>query len=161
MFGSNYAGIVAATSLPVVIAGLQGPTHGRVVLVARETDLVPGDLPSLQLGADVASTLLGHDESLLVGPLAPSAASNAGITLTDRLEHRKWSTGDFAEWVAGCTEPGDLVIVPLRDPELRSKVIDIFDSGRSVLAVTHNPESALDLAGRTMSLSVEGSVGAT
>ena len=49
--------------------------------------------------------------------------------------------GSNEDWAATNTQPGDLVILPVRDLEFRSAAIELFESGRSVFAVTHNPES--------------------
>ena len=76
------------------------------------------------------------------------------------IEHRE-GPDDITDWVAENTQPGDLVILPLRDMELRPSAIKIFDSGRSVLAVTHNPESQSALNGSTMTLPVGGSIAPT
>ena len=160
LLGANYREIIAATALPIVIAALQADprtVEGRLVLLARDTDLVPGNLPSLHLGADIASMLMRRKDKLIVGPLPPDAITGSGIGLPDQITHCE-GNDDIAAFVAEHTSPGDVVIIPVRDGEIRSQLIEVFDTGRSVLAVTHNPESQPSLAGSTMTLPVGGSI---
>jgi hypothetical protein len=101
-----------------------------------------------------------REETLVLGPLTAAAVTAAGIALPERIEHRPGSD-DLTDWAAANTKPGDLVILPIRDLEFRSAAIELFESGRSVLAVTHNPESQSPLSGSSMTLPVGGSIAPT
>jgi hypothetical protein len=163
LLGADYSEIIATTALPVGVAALHDDTdtkHGRVVIVARRSDLVPGNRPSLRLGVEIATMLRRRDDELIVGPLPPASLIEADIELPENIEHRE-GPDDIADWVAENTQPGDLVILPLRDIKLRPSTIKIYESGRSVLAVTHNPESQSILNGSTMTLPVGGSIAPT
>jgi hypothetical protein len=112
------------------------------------------------LAAELATNVAGRDGTLIVGPLSPDVVAEAGISLPEHLEH--WSgdvdgTDDAEHWVAERTEPGDLIILPFHELAIRSSAIKIFDSGRSVLAVTHNPESQSGLGGSSLTLPIGGS----
>ncbi len=163
LLGADYSEIIAATALPVGVAALHDnpdAEQGRVVIVARRSDLVPGNQPSLRLGVEIARMLRRRDEELILGPLPPATLIEADIELPERIEHHE-GPDDIADWVAENTQPGDLVILPLSDIKLRPSAIKIFESGRSVLAVTHNPESQSALNGSTMTLPVGGSIAPT
>jgi Kef-type K+ transport system membrane component KefB len=160
LFGSNYGEIIAATALPVVVAAIHDLAQtapGRVVVIAREADLLPGNRPSLQLGVDIASKLLRRREELVVGPLSADALEAAGIELPAVVEHRD-GPDDAASFAAEQTEPGDVIVLPTRDPEIRSAAIQVYESGRNVLVAAHNPESQSALNGSTMTLPVGGSI---
>jgi hypothetical protein len=90
-----------------------------------------------------------RDEELILGPLPPATLIEADVELPERIDHRE-GPDDISDWVAENTQPGDLVILPLRDIKLRPSAIKIYESGRSVLAVTHNPESQSALSGSTI-----------
>jgi Kef-type K+ transport system membrane component KefB len=156
LLGANYAEIVAATSLPIAIAALQGEareSEGRVVLIARGTDLVPGNRPSLQLGINISSALTTRSVPLVVGPLSPVAMSESGLTLPEDVEYRPGPT-QIVAFAAEHTRPGDIVVLPARAPQIRTKAMKVFESGRSVLVVAHNPESQTSLGGTTITLPV-------
>ena len=68
-----------------------------------------------------------------------------------------FGSDDIAAFAAEHTRPGDMIILAIRDV-IRSQAIEVIDSGRSVLAVTHNPESQPSLAGSTLTLPVGGSM---
>ena len=163
LLGADYSEIIAATALPVGVAALHDNPDakgGRVVLIAQHDDLVPGNRPTLRLGIEIATMLRGRDDALILGPLPPASLIEAEIALPEHVEHRA-GLADIADWVAENTEPGDLVIIPFRDIKLRPLAIKTFESGRSVLAVTHNPESQSALNGSTMTLPVGGSIAPT
>jgi Kef-type K+ transport system membrane component KefB len=163
LLGADYSEIVAATALPVGVAALHDnpdAKQGRVVLIARQPDLVPGNRPSLRLGVEIATMLRRRDETLILGPLPPASLIDADIALPERIEHRAGSD-DISDWVAENTQPGDLIILPIRDVKLGPSAIKIYESGRSVLAVTHNPESQSALNGSTMTLPIGGSIAPT
>jgi Kef-type K+ transport system membrane component KefB len=158
LLGGADAEIVAATAVPIAIAALHElprVTQSRVLLVAREVDLVPGNLPSLHLGADIASMLVRRHDTLIVGPLAADAVTGAGIALPEQTLHRG-EPGDIRAFANEHSEPGDIVILPTRDAEMSSLAIELYHTGRSVLAVTHNPESQPSLSASTMTLPVRG-----
>ena len=79
-----------------------------------------------------------------------------GVTLNDLVEDL--GGGTISEWVATHTRPGDIVVLPFVGTALRSVAHQIYDSGRSVLAVSHNPESQSALNGSTMSLPIGGTI---
>lgn len=163
--GASYSEIIAATAVPVAIAALHetdkaGPR--RSILLVREADLIPGEEPALRLAAELATNVVGRDRTLIVGPLSPDVVAEAGISLPEHLEHWSGDVGGPEEaerWVAVCTAPGDLIILPFHELAIRASAIRIFDSGRSVLAVTHNPESQSGLGSSTLTLPIGGSFG--
>jgi Kef-type K+ transport system membrane component KefB len=160
LLGANYDEIVAATSVPVTIAALHDlprTGEGRVILFARETDLVPGNLPSLRLGADIASLLVQRHGALIVGPLPPDAITDRDIALPEQAEHLG-GPDDIASFAAEHSQPGDIIILPIRTSEIGSRALEVFESGRSVLAVAHNPESQPSLSGSTMTLPSSGTL---
>jgi hypothetical protein len=159
VLGANYSEIIAATSVPVMIAALHDDvvTHPRVALVAH--NLIPGSVPSLSQGAQIARSLTGKDHPLVVGPAAPDAISALDIRLP---EHSVYRTGeDVVSWVNANTEPGDVVILPFVGVALRPIAEQIYNSGRSLLAVAQNPGSQSALGGSTMSLPIGGTVNPT
>ena len=163
LLGADYSEIIAATALPVGVAALHDTAEakrGKLVLIASEPNLVPGDRPALRLGVEIATLLRRRDETLIVGPLPVASITAAGIVLPEHIEHRS-GPDDIADWAATNTEPGDLVILPSPDLEFRSAAIELFESGRSVLAVTHNPESQSALNGSSMTLPIGGSIAPT
>jgi Kef-type K+ transport system membrane component KefB len=160
LLGANYDEIVAATSVPVTIAALHDLPRigeGRVILFARETDLVPANLPSLRLGADIASLLVQRHGALIVGPLPPDAITDRDIALPEQAEHLG-GPDDIASFAAEHSQPGDIIILPIRTSEIGSRALEVFESGRSVLAVAHNPESQPSLSGSTMTLPSSGTL---
>jgi nucleotide-binding universal stress UspA family protein len=156
VLGASYSEIVASTSVPVLIAALHDDLqpHQRIALIAH--NLIPGRVPSISLGAQVARTLVGKDHPLVVGPAAPEEISALDVQLP---EHSKYSDGtDIISWVNTNTDPGDLVILPFVGDALRPVAEQIYDSGRSLLAVAQNPGSQSALGGSTMSLPIGGTV---
>jgi hypothetical protein len=152
--------LVAATAVPIAIAALHGlprVTQSRVLHFARDVDFVPGNLPSLHLGADIASMLVRRHDWLIVGPLAPEAITGAGIPLPEQTVHRG-EPDDIRTFATEHSEPGDIVILPTRDAEMSSLAIELYDSGRSVLAVTRNPVSQPSLSSSTIALPVGGTM---
>lgn len=141
MVGATYGEIVAATSVPVAIAALHpGADQGRVILYAVTGELAPGDLPTMALALELATTLSGgRDEALVIGPVAPSELEAAGLTPPPAAEHTP-GPGDLEAWVAEATRPGDLIVVPIHETSIGPPAIRVHQSGRSVLAVSQNPE---------------------
>ena len=141
MVGATYSEIVAATSVPVAIAALQPASEeARVVLYAVARELVPGNLPTMALALELATTLSsGRDEALIIGPVAPSELEAAGLTTPPTAEHTI-GPGDLEDWVAEATRPGDLIVVPIHETSIGPAAIRVHRSGRSVLAVSQNPE---------------------
>jgi hypothetical protein len=60
--------------------------HQRIALIAH--NLIPGRVPSISLGAQVARSLVGKDHPLLVGPAAPEEISALDIQLPEHSEYR-------------------------------------------------------------------------
>jgi Kef-type K+ transport system membrane component KefB len=155
MVGATYSEIVAATSVPVAIAALHpGADQERVVLYAVAGELVPGNLPTMALALELATTLSGRrDEALIIGPAAPSELEAAGLTIPPAAEHTVGPV-DLEAWVAEATRPGDLIVVPIHATSIGPPAIRVHLSGRSVLAVSQNPETAAASAVSPMNLPV-------
>ena len=160
MVGATYGEIVAATSVPVAIAALHpGSDQGRVMLYSAARELVPGNVPTMALALELASTLCRHrEQALIVGPVAPSELENAGLTTPQTAEHRDGAE-DLEAWVAAVAHPGDLVVVPIHDTSIGPAAIRVHRSGRSVLAVSQNPETASGSVVSPMNLPVGRSLG--
>jgi Kef-type K+ transport system membrane component KefB len=143
MVGATYGEIVAATSLPVAIAALHPDTEqGRVALYAVARELVPGNLPTMALALELASTLCRQREHpLVVGPVALSELEAAGLTVPPTAEHIG-GDDDLEAWAAAATRPGDLVVLPIHETTIRSAAVRLHRSGRSVLAASQNPETS-------------------
>jgi Kef-type K+ transport system membrane component KefB len=160
MVGATYGEIVAATSVPVAIAALHpAPDDGRIVVFAVARELVPGNLPTLALAFELATTLCRQRElSLVVGPVAPADLANAGIVIPPTVEHCG-GDDDLDTWAAASTRPGDLVVVPIHDTSIGPSAIRLHDAGRSVLAVSQNPETSAASVVSPMNLPVGRSLG--
>jgi Kef-type K+ transport system membrane component KefB len=143
MVGASYSEIIAATSVPVAIAALQpGAAKGRVVLYSVARELAPGNLPTMALALELATTLSRpRDEALIIGPVAPSALEAAGLTPPPSSEHRD-GVEDLEAWAAAVTHPGDLLVVPIHDTSIGPTAVRVYRSGRSMLAVSQNPETS-------------------
>ncbi len=141
MVGATYGEIVAATSVPVAIAALHpGADEARVVLYSVGRELAPGNVPTMALALELATTLSGgRDEALIIGPVAPSELEAAGLTTPPAAGHTA-GPRDLEAWVAEATRPGDLIVVPIHETSIGQAAIRVHDSGRSVLAVSQNPE---------------------
>ena len=152
---------MAATSVPVAIAALQpGSDSGRVLLYAVTRELVPGNLPTMTLALELATTLSRErDEALIIGPLAPSELEAAGLTIPPAFEHCE-GVEDLQEWAATVgSRPGDLIVVPIHEASNRSAAIRVYRSGGSVLAVSQNPETSAESVVSPMNLPVGRSLG--
>ncbi len=143
MVGATYGEIVAATSVPVAVAALHpGSDDGRVALYVVARDLVPGNLPTMALALELASTLCRHREQVLViGPVSASELQTVELTIAQAVEYCAGGE-DLESWSAAATRPGDLVLVPIHDIALGPSAIRVHRSGRSVLAVSQNPETS-------------------
>jgi Kef-type K+ transport system membrane component KefB len=160
MVGGTYSEIVAATSTPVAIAALHpGAGQGRVVLYSGARELVPGNLPTMTLALELASTLSRHrEEALIIGPVAPATLQAAGLVTPPTAEHRPGAS-DLDEWAAAVTRPGDLLVVPIHDTSIGPPAIRVYRSGRSVLAVSQNPETSSTSVVSPMNLPVGRTLG--
>lgn len=158
MVGATYGEIIAATSVPVAIAALQPDTPiGRVVLHSAARELAPGNLPTMALALELASTLCRrHETTLVVGPVTPEALEAAGLTVGE-AEHRD-GDDDLDAWVAAVTRPGDLVVVPIHDTAIGPAAMRVHRAGRSVLAVSQNPETTSSVVS-PMNLPVDRTLG--
>jgi hypothetical protein len=155
LLGGGDREIVDAASLPSVMAALQPGEYGRVLLVARRTDLLPARLPSLRRAAELAREISEREHPLFVGPLAIDRVTGVQILLPVQAEHVDHGAGSLAHWATENSKPGDLVIVPFTggvDTWLEA----LHGEGRSVLAVTENPGSESRLTGSTMAFPVGG-----
>jgi hypothetical protein len=160
MGGATYSEIVGATSVPVAIAALHpGAGQGRVVLYSVARELVPGNVPTMALALELASTLSRHrDEAMLIGPVAPPALEAAGLTTPPTAEHRDGAE-DLDEWAATVTRPGDLLVVPIYDSSIGPAAIRVYLSRRSVLAASQNPEISSSSVVGPMNLPLGGTLG--
>jgi Kef-type K+ transport system membrane component KefB len=161
MVGATYSEIVAATSVPVAIAALHpGTGQERVVVYSDARGLAPGYLPTMALALELASTLARHrDQALTIGPIAPPELETAGLTVPPTAEHREGAE-DLAEWAAAATRPGDLLVIPILDDSIRPAAIRMHRSGRSVLAVSQNPETSSGSVVSPMNLPLGRTLGA-
>ncbi len=158
--GATYSEIIAATSVPVAIAALHPSTEeGRVVLYSVARELAPGNVPTMALALELASTLCRQRElELIIGRVAPSALEIGGLAIPQTAERRD-GPEDLEEWVAASTRPGDLLVLPIHDTSIGAAAIRIHASGRSVLAVSQNPETSAASVVSPMNLPVGRSLG--
>lgn len=157
LLGGGYAEIVAASSIPTAIVGVQHEHHQRIVVVARRSDLLPGRAPTVVVAAHLAARLADRDIPMLIGPVGREEVEAAGV----RLPHEMRDAGagdDAASWLSEVTRPGDLVVAPI-DARINAALISLFESGRSVVAVAHNVASESALSGSTLTFPVGGSLG--
>jgi hypothetical protein len=161
MVGASYGEIVAATSIPVAIAALHpAAERGRVVLFSVAGELAPGHLPTMALALELATTLARHrEEPVLIGPVAIEELHAAGLSVPEHAEHRA-GPDDLEAWVAAVTRPGDLVVVPIHDITIGTAVARVHRSGRSVVAVSQNPETSAGAVVSPMNLPLGRSLGA-
>ena len=126
--------------------------------VARE--LVPGNLATMALALELASTLSRkRDGELVIGPLSPSELTTAGLTVPSTAEHRDGDE-DLEAWVGAVTSPGDLIVMPFHDASIGITANRIYRTQRSVLAAIHNPETSAASAVSPMNLPVGRTLGA-
>jgi hypothetical protein len=157
VFGASYAEIVAATSVPVLIAALHDELDlgsCPIALVADEPQ--PGHLPSVELGAQVARTLAGNDRQLAVGPIGPQHFAGPDLDLPGRTAY--YGGDGLVDWVQEHTTTRDLVVIPFTGTTVHAAAHQIYDAGRSVLAVSSNPGTQSALGGSTMSLPIGGTI---
>ncbi len=132
-----------------------------MILYSTARELVPGNLPTMTLALDLASTLSRQWETqLILGPLAYSDLEAVGLSTSQSAEHGVGvGVDDLEAWVAAVTRPGDVVVVPVHDPSVGPALIRVFRSGRSVLAVSQNPEISAASVVSPMNLPVGRSLG--
>jgi hypothetical protein len=160
MVGANYGEIIAATSVPVAIAALHPDgDRKRVVLYSIERELIPGNRATMALALELATALAGSSaDEFVIGPISPAALTAAGLTVPASAVHGA-GNDDLEAWAAEVTRPGDLVIVPLHDTSIGGAANRVHQSGRSVLAVSQNPESSSAAAVSPMTLPIGRSLG--
>jgi hypothetical protein len=100
MVGATYGEIIAATSFPSPSRRCtRAPTEGRVVLYSAARELVPGNLPTMALALELASTLCRQrEQELIIGPVAPSELEAAGLTVPQTAEHETATTISRRGW---------------------------------------------------------------
>lgn len=160
MVGATYGEIVGATSVPVAVAALHpGADRGRVVVYTVGRELVPGNVPTTTLALDLATTLCRQrEQALLVGPVAPAELEAAGLSTKLAVEHVD-GPEDLEAWAAAATRPGDVLVVPLHTTSIGPAAVRVHRSGRSVLAVSQNPETSPGPAVSPMNLPVGRTLG--
>jgi hypothetical protein len=161
MVGASYSEIIAATSVPVAIAALRpGTDQGRVILYADAGGLAPGYLPTMTLALELAATMSRQrQQPLLIGPVSPTALAASGLTVPPSAEHRDGES-DLLAWASAVSEPGDLLVVPIHDASIGPAAIRVYDDGRSVLAVSKNPETSAASTVSPMNLPLGGTLSA-
>lgn len=165
MVGSTFGEIIAVTSVPVAIAAVHpGAESGRILLHALDQELAPGNLPTMALALEVAATLARRrDQALIMGPVPPANLVEAGLIVPPTAEHRPSAdgrSGDLEEWAASVSRPGDVIVVPIHDVAIAPPAIRVHGSGRSIVAVSQNPESGAGSVVSPMNLPVGRSLGA-
>jgi Kef-type K+ transport system membrane component KefB len=160
MVGATYGEIIAATSVPVAIAALQpGIEQGQVLLYAPGGELLPGNLPTMALALELATTLSRQrEEVMIIGPIAPSELEGAGLMVPQTAEHRVGEQ-DLETWAAAVSRPGDLLVVPIHDTSIGPAADRVYRSGRSVIAVSQNPETSSASVVSPMNLPVGRTLG--
>jgi Kef-type K+ transport system membrane component KefB len=160
MMGTAYSEIVAATSVPVAIAALEPDARfERVVLHATAAELVPGNLPTMALALELASTLSRQSEQrLLIGPVEPAELEASGLLVLPTAEHLDGEE-DLEAWAGASTRSGDLLVVPLHSSSIGLAATRVHRSGRSVLAVSQNPETSVGPVVSPMNLPVGRTLG--
>lgn len=157
LVGATYTEIIGATAVPIAVAALHPGRRGRVIMYTAPSQLVPAKMPTVALAVDLAQSLChSKEQPPLVGPVNPSAL---GELLGGRdLEHRP-GPADLEAWAQESTEPGDVIVVPLHDLALGPAAVRVFESGRSVLAVSQNPEASTSGVVSPMNLPTGQSLG--
>ena len=160
LVGANYGEIVAATSVPVAIAALhEGALKGRVALYTTDHHLVPGNMPTLSLALEIASNVCRKRQlELFVGPATPDVLASHGLVVPEDTGHHGGDES-LEAWAASATRAGDLVVVPLPDTTLALPAQAVHRTGRSVLAVSKNPETSTASVVSPMNLPVGRSLG--
>ena len=130
MVGATHSEIVAATSVPVAIAALHpDASRGRVVVSLDADELVPGNLPTVTLALELATSLArAPGEPLVLGPMAPSTLETAGLTVPTTVDHRDGERA-LEEWAAAVTHPGDLLVMPILDTAIQPAAVRCTDRG--------------------------------
>ena len=161
LMGATYGEIIAAASVPVAIAALHpGTGRGRVVLHCAARELAPGYLPTMALALEIASTVCRQREhELIIGPISPAELVANALSVPPTAVHVEGEE-DLEAFVAAVTSPGDLVVLPIHDTSLGPAAIRVHRSGRSVLAVSQNPETSSASVVSPMNLPVGRNLGA-
>jgi Kef-type K+ transport system membrane component KefB len=157
LFGRTITEIIAETALPTAAVALQDEPWHRVILVVRSSDLLPARAPSVAVAAELAAELSDRERPLFVGPVSPDRVCELGVELPEQAVHVEPSGGTLSEFLAEHTRPGDLVIAPvIRTPH--RWLLDLHASGRSIIAMSHNPATETKLSGSSLSFPVGGSI---
>lgn len=157
LLGGGYSEIVAASSIPTAIAGIQEEPFERIVIVARRSDLLPGRVPTLVVALQLAAKLADRDVAMIVGPVSRDEIEEAGIALPDGVRDAG-PIDDGSSWLTEVTRARDLVVAPI-DERINASLIALFESGLSVVAVTHNQASESALSGSTLTFPIGGTLG--
>jgi hypothetical protein len=81
----------------------------------------------------------------------------AGITLPADVVHQA-GDGHVANFAREVSKPGDTIVIPMPDDELRRTLLDLYEDGRTMLATAHNPESQSPVSGGTIALHSKGAM---
>ena len=161
LFGADYSEIIAATSVPVLVAALHDDVdlhHPGLVLFAA--DLSSARIPSLQLASDVVRSLSRPRTAASLGPAGLEAIAALGVELPPTLREvgNGSDSDDLVDWVRSHTAPGDVVVLPFTGTSMRSDAAQVYADGRSILAVSHNFEAHSALNSSTLSLPIGGTL---
>jgi hypothetical protein len=91
----------------------------------------------VQSGPAFGFTVVG----LVIGPIAPSELTANGLSVPQTALHVE-GEDDLEAFVAAVTSPRDLLVLPIHDTSLGAAAVRVHLSGRSVLAVSQNPETS-------------------
>lgn len=153
----GYSEIVRAASIPTAIVGIRDESFERIVVVVRRPDLLPGRAPTIALSLQLAATLADREHPVIVGPVGRDEIEAAGIALGDGVSDAR-ASDEVVSWLSDVTRPHDLVVAPF-DERINASLISMFESGTSVVAVSHNLASESALTGSTLTFPVGGTLG--
>lgn len=156
LLGGGYSEIVAMSSIPTVIAGIQDEPFDRIVVLARPSDLLPGNVPTLLVALELAARLAGRGDATVVGPVGRDQIEGAGIVLPDDMYDFRPSD-KATSWLRETATSSDLVIAPI-DEQINASLITLFEAGVSVVAVGYNQASQSTLSGGNLTFPVGGTL---
>ncbi|MGI9596941.1 MAG: cation:proton antiporter [Acidimicrobiales bacterium] len=135
MLGGANDEIAAATDRPVALAALAGHSPQRVILLVAKSELTPGLVANVRLGAGMASSVAEADGlPILVGPASTADLESAGISLPNAVDLGGGDGGNAEEALGSDLRESDLLVVPtVHNPGDRLK--RLASSGKSAVAI--------------------------